>query len=126
MKNKKLVMSVGQCIKDHILLSNLFGELGFEMEKVDIPEEAYKKLKNNSSLYDLVLINRKIDIDYSDGIELLKKIKSDPDTQNVKVMIVSNYPEVQQEAVKNGAIYGFGKAELQNTETKEKIINAIN
>ena len=122
----KIIMSVGQCVPDHYSIARLMNELGFDIEKVDYPEQALELLIKNKNQYALVLVNRKIDIDYSDGLELIKKIKSHPEIKDIPVMLVSNFPEAQEEAVKNGALYGFGKAELNKTETKEKILNALN
>ncbi len=122
---KKKVLSVGQCLVDHLAISKLFHSLGFEVEKIDTQEETIKKLKDKKSQYSLVLINRKLDVDNSEGIELLKKIKNDPEIQNTKVMIVSNYKDVQQMAQKLGALYGFGKAELDKEETKKRILQSI-
>ena len=36
-------------------------------------------------------------------------------------MLVSNYPEWQQAAIAAGALPGFGKAELNRAETREKL-----
>ncbi|GIX42245.1 MAG: transcriptional regulator [Leptospiraceae bacterium] len=124
--SSKVVMNVGQCFPDHLSIKKLFDKLGVELEKIDIPEEVIKLLKENKNKYALVLINRKIDLDYSNGIDLIKKIKNDPDIKDIPVMLVSNYKEAQEEAVRYGALYGFGKAELDNEETKEKILNALN
>ncbi|MCX7999483.1 MAG: hypothetical protein N3A69_11125, partial [Leptospiraceae bacterium] len=75
--------------------------------------------------YDLVLVNRKLDIDNSDGILLIQAIQEATDLKNIPVMLVSNYKEYQEEAVRLGAVYGFGKAELSKDETKKKIEKAL-
>lgn len=121
----KVVMSVGQCFPDHLAISKLLNSLGIQVEKVDSQILALNSLKKNKNKYSLVLINRKLDLDNSNGIELLKKIKEDPEIQNLKVMIISNYKEVQEKAVELGGLYGFGKSELSKEETKEKILNAL-
>jgi two-component system chemotaxis response regulator CheY len=72
--------------------------------------------------YDLVLINRKLDADYSDGLEIVRAIKADPQlTSSVPVMLVTNYPEHQDAAVAAGAARGFGKLEYGNPQTVEKL-----
>lgn len=124
MKNK-LIMSVGQCNYDHASITRLLQSLQLDCEKIDDIITAYETLKKQKDRYILVLVNRKIDKDNSDGIELIKKIKNDEELKNIPVMLVSNYPEVQQEAVKYGAEYGFGKRELNQDKTREKILNAI-
>lgn len=70
---------------------------------------------------DLVTVNRKLDRDYTDGLEIIKQIKANPDVGNVPIMLVTNYDEHQQAAVAEGATYGFGKLEIGNPETLEKL-----
>ena len=71
--------------------------------------------------YDLVLVNRKLAADSSDGVDLLKRVKSDPQLADRPVMLLSNFPEAQEAAVKAGAEPGFGKAQLDRPETVEKL-----
>ena len=68
---------------------------------------------------DLVTINRKLDQDYSDGIEVAKAIKSDPQFQSVPVMLITNYEEHQEAAVAIGCIRGFGKLALAAPSTRD-------
>jgi two-component system chemotaxis response regulator CheY len=74
-----------------------------------------------SDRFDLVLVNRKLDVDYSDGLEVIRQIKSDPAIADVPVMLVTNYPEHQDAAVAAGAVRGFGKLEFEKPETRERI-----
>ena len=67
---------------------------------------------------DLVTINRKLDQDYSDGLEVAKAIKSDPDVGSVAVMLVTNYEEHQQTAMDAGCVRGFGKLSIGSAETR--------
>jgi two-component system chemotaxis response regulator CheY len=75
----------------------------------------------SSKTVDLILINRKLDIDYSDGMDILKSLKSHEATQHIPVMLVTNYPEHQQSAVEAGGVYGFGKLELDSPQTHERL-----
>jgi two-component system chemotaxis response regulator CheY len=70
---------------------------------------------------DLILINRKLDIDYSDGMEILRQIKQSEAFRDIPAMLITNYPEHQQQAVSQGAIFGFGKLELRSPETLERL-----
>ena len=70
---------------------------------------------------DLILINRKLDIDYSDGIEILRYLKSDSNYASIPVMLITNYPEHQQQAMELGAELGFGKLELNKPETHRQL-----
>jgi two-component system chemotaxis response regulator CheY len=116
----KRVLDVGQCQPDHAAIRRLVqGEFGAEVVQADRLDDALAQLRRGR--FDLVLINRKLDIDYSDGLEILRAIKADAELAAVPVMLVTNYPEHQQEAVAAGAEPGFGKAELGQAETRDKL-----
>jgi CheY-like chemotaxis protein len=70
---------------------------------------------------DLVTVNRKLDRDYSDGLDVIKQIKSDPDLAKIPVMLVTNYDEHQEAAMKEGAERGFGKLEIGSDKTIEQL-----
>jgi len=74
-----------------------------------------------SDQIDLVLVNRRLDADRSDGIEIIKRIKENTELAAIPAMVVTNYPGHQQRAVDAGAEWGFGKAELDAQETIEKL-----
>jgi two-component system chemotaxis response regulator CheY len=107
----KKIMSVGQCNPDHSSIKTfLTNHFECEIIRIDSTEQALNELSQNK--YDLVLVNRKLDIDYTDGTILIKAMKENPSLKYIPVMLISNYPEYQEEAVQLGAVYGFGKAEL--------------
>ncbi|OYP34891.1 response regulator [Rhodopirellula sp. MGV] len=68
---------------------------------------------------DLVTVNRKLDRDYTDGIDVVKIIKADDEVGHTPVMLVTNYEEHQQAAVAAGGVHGFGKLSLRDPETVE-------
>jgi two-component system chemotaxis response regulator CheY len=70
---------------------------------------------------DLVLVNRKLDIDYSDGMAIVRHLKTESRWSAIPVMLITNYPEYQAEAVAAGAVPGFGKQDLRASETLEKL-----
>lgn len=72
-----------------------------------------------SQKIDLVTINRKLDRDYSDGLDVAKAIKADPHIGSVPVMLVTNYEEHQQAAVAAGCVHGFGKLAVNDPATRE-------
>jgi len=114
------VLDVGQCDPDHSAIRRML-ERAFEVEVVraDGLQDTLAFLR--ADRFDLVLINRKLDIDYSDGVEILARIKSDSELAPLPVMLVSNYAEHQEIAVAAGAAYGFGKAELSDPATTERL-----
>lgn len=114
------VLDVGQCNPDHAAISRLLNE-HFEVEIVRAHGESDTIAALQSGDFDLVLINRKLDRDYSEGLSILEKIKSESAMSHVAVMLVSNFPEAQESAVAAGAVYGFGKAELGNPDVVERL-----
>ncbi len=114
------VLDVGNCVPDHASIKNLLtGHFDVEVLQTHASADTLALLKQRD--VDLVLINRKLDSDYSDGVEILKQIKADPALAKTPVMIVSNYAEHQDAAVALGAERGFGKLELQDPATRQKL-----
>lgn len=67
----------------------------------------------------LVTVNRKLDRDYSDGMEVVKMILADDNVSQTPVMLVTNYEEHQQSAMDAGCVRGFGKLALRDPATVE-------
>ncbi len=114
------VLDVGNCGYDHAKISQLLErEFGAEVVTADTASETLERLARET--FNLVLVNRKLDHDYSDGIEIIKLIKDHPEFSAVPVMMITNYPEHQEQAVAAGALYGFGKLELNKPETHQRL-----
>ena len=75
---------------------------------------------------DLVTINRKLDQDYSDGLEVAKAIKADPQLCSVPIMLVTNYEEHQEAALGIGCVRGFGKLAIGTKQTREALQPYLN
>ena len=116
----KRVLDVGNCGPDHASIRNYLTN-HFDVEIVQSHGLADTMSELRTSHFDLVLINRKLDADYSDGIEIVRAIKTESKTQHVPVMLITNYPEHQDAAEAAGAHRGFGKLEFDRPETKEKL-----
>jgi CheY-like chemotaxis protein len=116
----KRVLDVGNCGVDHAAICALVKRhFDCDVIQADGPEDVFRELQQGQ--IDLVLVNRKLDRDYSDGIELIKQIKANPATTSVPVMLVTNYPEHQDAAITVGALRGFGKLEFEAPATKERL-----
>ena len=117
----KRILDVGNCGPDHRSICQLIEKLfpGTEVAKADTAGQTLNMLRE--SKFDLVFINRKLDIDYSDGIEILKQIKAEEALAAIPVMLVTNYAEHQDAAVAAGALRGFGKLELAKPATQQKL-----
>ncbi len=117
---KRCVLDVGNCGPDHSSMRRMLtANFGAEVLQTHGLEDTLATLKNRS--VDLVLINRKLDQDYSDGTEILKQIKAKSEYAALPVMIITNYAEYQASAVALGAIAGFGKLEINSAETRAKL-----
>jgi two-component system chemotaxis response regulator CheY len=116
----KQVLDIGNCAPDHAAIRAAIEE-SFDavVSQARGQEEALSLLRGRQ--FHLVLVNRKLDRDYSDGTELVRRIKRLPELSKVPVMLITDFPEYQEEAVKAGAEYGFGKSQLQAPETYEKL-----
>lgn len=116
----KRVLDVGNCDPDHAGITNFFTKhFDVEVGRTKLPADTMEQLR--ATPYDLVVINRKLDEDYTDGLEIIKLIKADPKTKDVPVMLITNYEEHQEAAIAEGAIYGFGKLEYSEPKTLERV-----
>jgi two-component system chemotaxis response regulator CheY len=74
---------------------------------------------------DLLLLNRVLDYGFSVelGTDLIRKLRQErPD---LKLMLITNYPEVQAEAVGLGALPGFGKRDMGSAKVADLLRNAV-
>jgi len=118
------VLDVGNCGPDHAAIrSMLSSKFDVRVLQAHGSQDSLELL--DSEAIDLVLINRKLDQDYSDGLEILKLIKADPRYASIPVMLVTNYQEAQEEAVQWGALPGFGKLSLTAEETWNRLSSVL-
>ena len=116
----KRVLSLGQCGADHAAISWLLqSNLGAEVVSAGTADEALTLLRDED--FDLVLVNRVFDYDGGSGADFVSRLKSDEATRSVPVMLVSNFEDAQEEAVKNGALPGFGKSSLRHPQTVARL-----
>ena len=116
----KRVLDVGNCGPDHAAIRRLVeGSFDAVVVQAHGAEDALAVLARG--VVDLVLVNRKLDRDYSDGLDVIKQIKASPGGAAAPVMMITNYADHQQAAVAAGAVEGFGKLELQSPQTLQKL-----
>ena len=116
----KRVLDVGNCVPDHAAIRGLI-ERNFDAQVVQADDLASAVAELQKQPADLVLVNRKLDLDYSDGMAIVRHLKADPQWSATPVMLITNYPEYQAEAIAAGAAPGFGKQELRSNETLERL-----
>ncbi len=120
----KRVLDVGNCDFDHAAIRRLI-EGQFDAQVIQEHSQSAALAALRREHFDLVLVNRKFDQDYSDGLDLIRAIKADPALADTPVMLITNYAEHQQTAVEAGAIPGFGKAELSSPETIRRLAEVL-
>src|SRR5439155_18491264 len=74
---------------------------------------------------DLVLFNRELGYGFSvtQGVRVIEHLRKV--SPNLKMMLVTNYPDAQAAAIAAGALPGFGKRELGTTRVAQLLRDAI-
>ena len=113
----KTLLDCGNCGPDfHAIRQMVSSHFGASVVQSHGVEDTLELLRNQS--VDLVTVNRKLDRDYSDGLDVAVAIKSDPELESIPVMLVTNYDEHQEAAMAAGCVRGFGKLALKDPETR--------
>ena len=121
---KRTVLDVGNCAPDHAAIKKMLcANFSVDVLQTHGAQDTLQLLRRQP--VDLVLINRKLDMDYSDGTEILKQIKADPQLQSTPIMLITNYDEHQASAVARGAELGFGKLSLNAAETQQRLASLL-
>ena len=114
------VLDVGQCNADHGAIRRLIeSRFGATVERAHRLDDALAALRGGG--HALVLVNRVLDADGSEGLDIVRALKADEALAQVPVMLVTNYSEHDQAAVALGAQPGFGKAQLSSAATLDKL-----
>ncbi|MCO8122851.1 response regulator [Stieleria sp. TO1_6] len=112
----KTVVDCGNCGPDfHSLRQFVTSNFDAVVIQSHNADETLKLLREKDVA--LVTVNRKLDRDYSDGMEVVKMIKADETLGQTPVMLVTNYEEHQQSAMDAGCVRGFGKLSLGDPGT---------
>lgn len=116
----KRVLSVGQCGMDHGSISRMLSQQ-FSAETVGVDHESDAIAQLTSEDFDLVLVNRKLDLDGSDGMKVIEHMQADAKLRDIPVMLVSNFADAQETAIAAGAKPGFGKSALGESDTIDRL-----
>ncbi|MEK6247824.1 MAG: hypothetical protein N2C12_06565 [Planctomycetales bacterium] len=118
------VLDVGNCDPDFAAIQEMI-----ESRFAAVVSRATRRVDAIAALrqeeFGLVLVNRKLDIDYTDGLEVIKAIKNDPQLGHLPCMLVTNFVEHQQQAVVEGALTGFGKDHLHDEATFARLAQIL-
>ena len=120
----KRIVLVGHCGPDSSYLRMTIGKAIKDATILMADDEAHLDKFVNDGV-DLLILNRVLDYGFSVdlGTDLIKKLRQgQPD---LKLMLITNYPEVQAEAIQLGALPGFGKREMGSAHVAELLRNAL-
>ena len=113
----KRVLDVGNCDMDHGNLRRLIeGSFDAKLVRCHTQGEALDALRAAGA--SLVLINRQLDHDLTEGIDVIRAIKGDPDLAATPCLMLTNFPEFRQAAMEVGGEPGFGKRDLFHPDTR--------
>lgn len=114
----KRVLDVGNCDMDYGNLRALIeGSFDAKLVRCHTAAEALAELRKAPA--DLVLVNRQLDHDLTEGVDVIRGVKADAKLRETPCILITNFPEHQQAAVEVGAEPGFGKRALREPKTKE-------
>src|SRR4051794_40873388 len=120
----KKVALVGHCGPDssYLRLAVSRAEPGVQILSADDDQSLMKVLEQGA---DLILFNRQLDygFDESEGVSLIRKLSRHyPAT---RMMLISNYPDAQDAALKAGAVVGFGKRDIGSPKASQPLKDAL-
>ena len=112
----KRVLDIGNCGPDHGAIEHMIRtHFDAHVDAAHTAADALPLLARHP--YDLVLVNRLLDIDGSPGMDVIALVQQEH--VEVPVMLITNFEDYQQAAVAAGAVPGFGKNSIDNAETIE-------
>lgn len=112
------VLSVGQCDYDHSSISRLLTQrFNATVQPAHTAAEALQLVAGQR--FELVLVNRLLDWDGSEGLEILRQIRERLGAAAPPVMLVSNLADAQAASIAAGGVPGFGKNALHTPQTLE-------
>ena len=120
----KRVALIGHCGPDSSYLRMAISRAAPGVQVVFVDEARVLEREIEEGL-DLLLFNRVLDwgFDSTEGVEVIRKLRADhPD---LKIMLVSNYPEAQAAAVAAGALPGFGKRDIGSPRVTQLLRDAL-
>jgi DNA-binding NarL/FixJ family response regulator len=121
----KKILLVGHCGPDSSFLRLTIKKAAKEAEILSADDGAGLTKILETTDIDLVLFNRELGYGFEPdlGVEMIRTLRQ---TQpNLKMMLVSNYPEAQQAAEAAGALPGFGKKELGTPRVTDLIRDTL-
>jgi CheY-like chemotaxis protein len=115
------ILNIGQCQIDGPRMARLFREkLKANVLEADDAPSAIQMLENEP--VNLVLVNRELAIGGESGVNVIAELRLAG--CKTPVMLVSDHADAQDQAVRKGAMKGFGKSSLEDLATLDLIRQA--
>ena|SRR5688572_25396854 len=120
----KKVVLVGHCGPDssYLRMTVAAAQKGTVVVSADDEQTLTSAIEQGA---DLLLFNRILDYGFEEetGVELIKRLKATHPA--LRMMLVSNYADAQEDALKAGALPGFGKKELGSSRVAGMLREAL-
>lgn len=121
--SKKVVL-VGHCGPDssYLRMAVNGADRSIAVLAADDQEELNAVLEGGA---DLLLLNRELSYGFDEGmgVDVIRRLRAKH--PNLRMMLVSNYPDAQTAAVQAGAAPGFGKREIGSPRVGQLIREAL-
>ena len=122
----KRVYFVGHCSPDstYLMQAVLSVDASAAIKRIN-DDAALAQALEESPPPDLLLVNRQLDglFNTYEGLELIAALRgSHPE---VKLMLISNFPDAQAAAERAGAVPGIGKSELRTPTATQRLTAAM-
>lgn len=99
---------------------------GYSVDVANSAEKAFEKI--NSNCPDLLVLDLNLDAKNpgpKDGINILKSLRQDPKTKNLKVVVMSNYNDKDYAELSDLAYLGVEKVFLKIQNTPEELSKSL-
>lgn len=115
------IAMVGHCVADEVMLKQFVKRHAPQAHFVRVADE--RALESVLSSPALLLVNRVLDGDFAEdsGLRVVERAAGGTGV----AMLISNLSEAQQASVQSGGIAGFGKSQLGDPGSVERLREAI-
>ena len=120
--NHKRILLVGHCNVDGPRLQKVLGHdfKHASLQRINSQADLEQAISDGA---DLLLVNREPVGFEIEGLEIIRDVRqSHP---QAKVMLISDFPDAQAQALLAGAIPGFGKSQLGTPGVKDLVAAAL-
>jgi DNA-binding NarL/FixJ family response regulator len=120
----KRVVLIGHCGPDSSYLKMAVSAAERGTQIIACDDEAHLQQLISDGV-DLLLFNRILEFGFpeEEGVAVIRRLRAQH--PNLKMMLVTNYPDAQSAAIKLGALPGFGKKDLGSSRVAQLLRDAL-